>query len=82
MGSPMLYQEGAAPVVSPYWKIMEARSVGNDVARWNADTVLLVANVKESAAALLEAVRSGMSAAAKAKAKNRIDAMAEFNRKV
>ena len=62
MGSPMLYQEGAAPVVSPYWKIIEARSVGNDVARWTADTVPIVANVKETAAALLEAVRSGMSA--------------------
>ena len=52
------------------------------MARWTADTVPIVANVKETAAALLEAVRSGMSADAKAKAKNRIDAMAEFNRKV
>ena len=73
MGSPMLYQEGAAPVVSPYWKIIEVRSVGNDVARWTADTVPIVANVKETAAALLEAVESGKSADAKAKAKNCID---------
>jgi thiamine pyrophosphate-dependent acetolactate synthase large subunit-like protein len=82
MGSPMLYQEGAAPVVSPYWKIIEVRSVSNDVARWNADAVPLVANVKETAAALLEAVKSGMSTDAKAKAKQRLDNMAEFNRKV
>ena len=83
IGSPMLYLEGAAPVVSPYWKIIEARSVGNDVARWTADTVPIVANVEETAAALLEACAGPvMSAEAKAKAKNRIDAMAEFNRKV
>lgn len=82
MGSPMLYQEGAEPVVSPTWKIIEVRSVLNDVARWTADTVAIVANVKETAAALLEAVKSGMSADAKAKARHRFDGIAAFNRKV
>jgi thiamine pyrophosphate-dependent acetolactate synthase large subunit-like protein len=82
IGSPMLYQEGAAPVVAPYWKIIEVRSVPNDVARWSADAVPIVANVKEAASALLEAVKSAMTADAKAKARERYDRMAEFNRKV
>ena len=46
MGSPMLYQEGAAPVVSPYWKVIEVRSVPNDVERWSADAVPIVAGCK------------------------------------
>ena len=82
MGSPMLYQEGAAPVVSPYWKIIECRTAPNDVARWTGDTVPIVADVKESASALLEAVKSGMTADARAKAKDRFDKIADFNRKV
>ena len=82
MGSPMLYQEGAAPVVSPYWKIIECRTAPNDVARWTGDTVPIVADVKESAGALLEAVKSGMTADARAKAKDRFDKIADFNRKV
>ena len=82
MGSPMLYQEGAAPIVSPYWKIIECRTAPNDVARWTGDTVPIVADVKESAGALLEAVKSGMTADARAKAKDRFDKIADFNRKV
>ncbi len=82
MGGPMLYQEGAAPVVSPDWKIIEIRSVPNDVARWTADTVPIVADVKEAAKALLEAVRSAMTADNRAKAKDRTDWIADFNRKV
>jgi thiamine pyrophosphate-dependent acetolactate synthase large subunit-like protein len=82
MGGPMLYQEGAAPVVSPDWKVIEIRSVPNDVARWTADTVPIVADVKEAAKALVEAVRSAMTADTKAKAKERTDWVADFNRKV
>jgi thiamine pyrophosphate-dependent acetolactate synthase large subunit-like protein len=82
MGSPMLYQEGAAPVVSPDWKIIEVRSVPNDMARWTPDTVPIVADVKESAKALVEAVSSAMTANDRAKAKARTDWIADFNRKV
>jgi benzoylformate decarboxylase len=82
MGSPMLYQEGAAPVVSPYWKIIEIRTAPNDVARWTGDTVPIVADVKESASALIEAVKFGMTTDARAKAKDRFDKIADFNRKV
>jgi thiamine pyrophosphate-dependent acetolactate synthase large subunit-like protein len=82
MGGPMLYQEGAAPVVSPDWKVIEIRNVPNDVARWTADTVPIVADVKETAKALVEAVRSAMTADTKAKAKERTDWIADFNRKV
>jgi thiamine pyrophosphate-dependent acetolactate synthase large subunit-like protein len=82
MGSPMLYQEGAAPVVSPDWKIIEIRSVPNDVARWTADTVPIVADVKEAAKALVEAVSTAMTPDHKAKAKERYDWIADFNRKV
>jgi thiamine pyrophosphate-dependent acetolactate synthase large subunit-like protein len=82
MGSPMLYQEGAAPVVSPDWKIIEVRSVPNDMARWTPDTVPIVADLKESAKALVEAVSSAMTANDRAKAKARTDWIADFNRKV
>ena len=82
MGSPMLYQEGAAPVAGPDWKIIECRSVPNDVARWSADTVPIVADIKETAKALVEAVRTAMTPADKAKAKERFDWIADFNRKV
>ena len=82
MGSPMLYQEGAAPVVGPDWKIIECRSVPNDVARWSADTVPIVADIKETAKALVEAVKTAMTPADKAKAKERFDWIADFNRKV
>jgi thiamine pyrophosphate-dependent acetolactate synthase large subunit-like protein len=82
MGSPMLYQEGAAPVVSSDWKIIEVRSVPNDVARWNADTVPIVGDVKETAKALVEAVSTAMTTDDKAKAKDRTDWIADFNRRV
>jgi thiamine pyrophosphate-dependent acetolactate synthase large subunit-like protein len=82
MGSPMLYQEGAAPVVGSDWKIIEVRSVPNDVARWNADTVPIVGDVKQAAKALVEAVSTAMTADDKAKAKDRTDWIADFNRKV
>jgi thiamine pyrophosphate-dependent acetolactate synthase large subunit-like protein len=78
----MLYQEGAAPVVSSDWKIIEVRSVPDDVARWSPDAVPIVADVKEAAKALLEAVRSAMTADDKAKAKERTDWIADFNSKV
>jgi benzoylformate decarboxylase len=82
MGSPMLYQEGATPVVGSDWKIIEIRSVPNDVARWNADAVPIVADVKAAAKALVEAVSAAMTADDKAKAKERYDWIADFNRKV
>ena len=60
MGGQMLYQEGAAPIVSPDWTVIEIRSVPNDVARYNADALPIVADVKESAKALVEAVTAGI----------------------
>jgi thiamine pyrophosphate-dependent acetolactate synthase large subunit-like protein len=82
MGSPMLYQEGAAPVIDSNWKIIEVRSVPDDEARWTPDTVPIVADVKEVAKALVEAVSTAMTADDRAKAKDRTAAMAEFNRKL
>jgi benzoylformate decarboxylase len=82
MGSPMLYQEGAAPVVSSDWKIIDIRNVPNDVARWTGDVVPIAADVKETAKSLVEAVSTAMTADDKAKAKERYDWIADFNRKV
>jgi thiamine pyrophosphate-dependent acetolactate synthase large subunit-like protein len=82
MGSHMLYQEDATPVVSPDWTIIDARSVPNDVALLNPTDLPIVADVKETAKALIEAVSRSINAAQKATAKDRIAASGAFNQKL
>jgi thiamine pyrophosphate-dependent acetolactate synthase large subunit-like protein len=82
MGSKMPYQDNAIPTVPRDWKVIEVRSVPNDVARLDPTDVAIIADVKETAKALIEAISSEMSAAQKATAQQRSAEAGAFNQKV
>jgi benzoylformate decarboxylase len=82
LGAHALYQEGLEPVVPRAWKLIEAASIPNDMARLNPAELAIVANVKETAAALIEALSRSLTAANKATAEDRIKASAAFNEKL
>src|ERR1700751_4517822 len=56
MGAHALYQDGPTPIVQRNWKLIEAASVPNDLAKLNPAEISIVANVKETAKALVEAL--------------------------
>jgi thiamine pyrophosphate-dependent acetolactate synthase large subunit-like protein len=64
------------------WKLIEAASVPNDVAKLNPAEVSIVANVRETARALVDALSLSMSAANKQAAKDRVQESAAFNQKL
>jgi thiamine pyrophosphate-dependent acetolactate synthase large subunit-like protein len=69
-------------VVAPDWTIIDVRSVPNDVALVNPTDLPIIADVKETAKALIEAVSRSITAAQKATAKDRIAEGAAFNQKI
>jgi thiamine pyrophosphate-dependent acetolactate synthase large subunit-like protein len=82
MGSHALYQDGAQPVVSRDWTLIDVRTVPNDVALVNPTDLAIVADVKETAKALIEALSRSMTAQHKATAAQRIQDSAAFNQKI
>ena len=82
MGAHALYQDGPTPIVQRNWKLIEAASVPNDLAKLNPAELSIVANVKETAKALVEALSRSTSAANQQRAKDRIAEAASFNQKL
>jgi benzoylformate decarboxylase len=82
MGAHALYQDSSTPIVPRNWKLIEAASVPNDLAKLNPAEVSIVANVRETARALVDALSQSMSAANKQAAKERIQESAAFNQKL
>lgn len=82
MGAHALYQDTAQPPVPRSWKVIEAAPVPNDIARQNPAEISIVANVRETAKALVEALSRSMSAANQQRAKDRIAESGAFNQKV
>ena len=82
LGAHSLYQDAGEPVVPRAWKYIEAASVPNEIARLYPADLSIVANVKETAQALIEALSRTMTAANKDTAKARIGESAAFNQKL
>jgi thiamine pyrophosphate-dependent acetolactate synthase large subunit-like protein len=78
----MVYREGAQPVIPAEWSVIEVRTTPDDLARHNHVDVPVVADIRETARALIEAVSQSQTAAHRARAKARIDEAAAFSRRV
>jgi thiamine pyrophosphate-dependent acetolactate synthase large subunit-like protein len=82
MGAHDLYEAGPVPMVPRTLKLIDARTAPDEVAMHNPTDLPLVANVRETAQELAEAVARSMNAAQKQTAQDRIAESRAFNEKV
>jgi benzoylformate decarboxylase len=82
LGAHDLYEGGPAPMVPHTLKLIDARSTADEVSMHNPADVPIVANVKETARALVEAISRSITSAQKQTAKDRIAESRAFNEKV